>query len=709
MQEASQKSRQNRGKFIDTLISQWTKRTGSNIPLNQAEEVACSNTESNKLESMQHILQDQERVIQDLKRKLKESQQVEAFLSATLEKEAHNKEEIQTKLNATWESVNTITEYFNYISESLTSFQQHRANLFTLYNNVILKQQETIQQLQLNETKSKDLENHVAQVENKSLLQEKRLQEAIAEQEKLRKQLENSEHKLQLQKNELTNCNSEKLVLVKEQQRLLSKYESSQSRLQMLEEEKCNIAKLLAQLENKLHLEEEKMQAALTEQNKLQKQLENSEHELQLQKNELANSNAEKLKLAQEQQRLQTESANLQWQLQAIKEEKCNTAKSTEQLEIKLRLEEEKMQAALTEQNKLRKQLENSEYELQLQKNELTNSRTEKLKLVKEQQQLLSQCESLQSRLQAVEKEKSDIAKLVTELESKLQLQEEEIQEALTEQNKLQNQIDDTKREFYSQKNELKSAHTEEKEILIKEKQQLLSKLDSLQSQLKILQKDKSNITEIIAHRDAHLSKLENEVSMYKNQIDAMETNNNEARTKCEALVEKQNLCEKELRAKTEKIQNLEATLSEMQKNLERTKISNDLTNLVHQQQLKTLQEEKKEALKRESTRIQENQQLLSKLENLQSQLILQIDSHQNSEYNESLQEKMKEMSQKSNENREPNFTKAQKNVKRKNEVRFSPEIIENSDESHQVDGPAERKFFKSGPILRTYSRRTQN
>jgi len=49
------------------------------------------------------------------------------------------------RLNATWESIETITEYFNYISESLASFQQHRANLSSLYDNVILKQQETIQ------------------------------------------------------------------------------------------------------------------------------------------------------------------------------------------------------------------------------------------------------------------------------------------------------------------------------------------------------------------------------------------------------------------------------------------------------------------------------------------------------------------------------------------------------------------------------------
>nr|XP_012223805.1 PREDICTED: protein MLP1-like [Linepithema humile] len=272
-----------------------------------------------------------------------------------------SEKEAERELNTTWESVEIITEYLNYISENLISFQQRA--LSTLCNDVIQKQQETIRQLQLN------LENHVAQITK-----------AIPEQE-------NCENNWRISS---TNCSCKRMNW----------------RIAMLP---------------------------------------------------------------------------------AIRKEKCDTAISVEQLQIKLRLEEKKIQEALTEQNKLRKQLENSEYELKLQKNELTNSQAEKLTL-----QLLSEYESLQSRLQAIEKEKSNIAKLAIELESKLLLQEEEMQEALMEQNKLRDQIEDTKREFYSRKNELKSAHTEEKEILIKENQQLLSKLGNLQLQL-MLQKDNSH------------------------------------------------------------------------------------------------------------------------------------------------------------------------------------------------------------------------
>lgn len=81
----------------------------------------------------------------------------------------------------------------------------------------------------------------------------------------------------------------------------------------------------------------------------------------------------------------------------------------------------------------------------------------------------------------------------------------------------------------------------------------------------------------------------------------------------------------------------------------------------------------------------QENQQLLSKLENLQSQLIQKKNSHKNSEYNENLQKRMEKTSQKLDENQESNFTKTQKNVKRKNEVRFNLEITEKSekDQNH--------------------------
>lgn len=479
MEEASENAGANTQsvKFIDTLIAQWMKRAGATLS-HQTEEVPES---SSTQENAQQALQKRERIIHDLRRKLKESQEAAAFLSTSLETETRSKAEIRIKLNATWETIETITEYFNYISESLTSFEQHRVNLSTLFDKVIQKQQEDIQKLQLNNLKSKDLEDHVTHLKNELLLREKRLQEAMVE------------------------------------------------------------------------------------------------------------------------------------------------------------------------QNKLCKQLENVEYELQLQKNELNMSTQEKLK---EQQRLSLENENLKSRLQTIEKENYDISKSAAQLENKLLLQEKKTQDVLTEQNKLQKQIENTEREFHSQKSKLASAHAEEKKKLVEEQQRLLSEFASLQSRINILEQDKINITKIIVQKDELLSKLQDEIFTYKNQIEMIQTNNHEAFTKYEALIEKQNMWERELRTKTERIQNLETIINalkqresklindinrmekklttetnyskdlvnklskaqedlrlaqnqniEMQKTLDMAKNDSKFANIELQQQLKILQMEKEDILKRENTK----------------------------------------------------------------------------------------------------------
>ncbi|CAL1689467.1 unnamed protein product [Lasius platythorax] len=473
MEEASENATHNIS-FSDTLIAQWMQHTGSAIP--QMEQM----TESS---STQQALQKRERIIDHLKRMLKESQEAVASLSTSLETKTRKNAEIRIKLNATWKTIESITEYINYISESLSSFEQHRVNLSALYDNVIQKQKEAIEKLQLNNTlKTKDLEDHVMELKNELQLREKRLQEAMAE------------------------------------------------------------------------------------------------------------------------------------------------------------------------QNKLYKQLQNFEYELQLQKNELNTSTEEKLI---EQQCLIFENENLKSQLQTIEKEKCDIAKSVAQLENKLLLQEEKMQNVLTEQNKLHKQVEDTEREFHLQRSKLASAHAEEKKILVEEQQRLLSEFESLQSQVIILEQEKTNIIETVTQNDALLSKLQDEIFTYKNQMEMMQANNNEMYTKYEALTEKQNMREKESRAKSEKIQNLEAKLSaikqresklindinriekklnnvtnyskdlvnklsnaqkdvqfaqeqsvEMQKTLEMTKSTGELANIELQQQLKALQMEKEEVIKRKNTKI---------------------------------------------------------------------------------------------------------
>lgn len=181
----------------------------------------------------------------------------------------------------------------------------------------------------------------------------------------------------------------------------------------------------------------------------------------------------------------------------------------------------------------------------------------------------------------------------------------------------------------------------------------MLTEYESLQSLLNTLQQDKNDIKEIIAQKDTLLSKLQDENSAYRNQIEAAMVSNNEAYTKYEALAERQTMWEKEVHTKIEKIQNLETILSatkqresnliddinkiekklasemdysknvenklsdtqkdlqlaqiqkaELQKTLEATKAINELAEIQFQQQLKALRRENEEIVMRESTRI---------------------------------------------------------------------------------------------------------
>ncbi|KMQ81760.1 muscle-specific protein [Lasius niger] len=74
--------------------------------------------------------------------------------------------------------------------------------------------------------------------------------------------------------------------------------------------------------------------------------------------------------------------------------------------------------------------------------------------------------------------------------------------------------------------------------------------------QIKSLQLQVINymLEQTVTQKDALLSKLQDEVDTYKFIMKMMQANNNKALTKYEALKEKQNMLEKELRAKSEKV-----------------------------------------------------------------------------------------------------------------------------------------------------------
>ncbi|XP_025160423.1 WEB family protein At5g16730, chloroplastic-like [Harpegnathos saltator] len=465
------------GQFIDTLIGQWMKRTGTNIVLHQTENRVAEN--SNSQESKQ-VLQNQERSIQVLQRKLKQSQKAEISLSSALEMEMRNKEEIQIKLNATWESIDTIADYFNYISESLASFQQHRANLSNLYDNVILKQQENIQKLQSSNTMLKDLQKDIAQFENESQLQEKRFQEATIEQNKLRKQLEDSVCELQSQKNKLANVHAEeKLKLVKEQQRLLLEYENLQSRLQIIENEKCDITKSATQLQNKLLLQEEKTQAALTEQSKLRKQLENANNEFYMQKNTLISAYAEeKKKLIEEQQQFLSDCESLQSQLSILKQDNSNAAEAVVQKDTLI--------------SKLQK--ENSTYKNQIETLMTSNKEaSDKYKALEEKQNMwekeshtkTERIQSLEGVLNAMKQRETSFVNDINRIEKNLTNERDYSKN-------LESKLSGVKKDLHAA--EMQNSEMQEALKSAKSANELIN--IELQHKLKVLQKKKEEVAE---------------------------------------------------------------------------------------------------------------------------------------------------------------------------------------------------------------------
>ncbi|XP_011176288.1 putative leucine-rich repeat-containing protein DDB_G0290503 [Solenopsis invicta] len=500
------------GKFIDTLIAQWMNRTGSNISLQQTEEVAeSSRTQVDK----QQVMQSQERMIQNLKRKLREYQQREESLSTSLETEVRNKEEFQTKLNATWEYIDNITEYFNYIQESLASFEQHRVNLSNMYDNVILKQQEAIQKLQLNDTKSKEMENYVTELKNKSLLQEKRLQEAMAKQNKLQKQLENSENELQLQRNELMSTNAEeKLTIVKEQQRMLLECENLQSRLQTVEKEKSDIAKSAAQLENKLLLQEEKIQEALAEQNKFKIQAETAKRELYSQKNEMANEHAEEKKmLVEELRQLQLKSETLQSRLNALEQDNSDimeTVVKKDALISKFQNEilicKNQIDTITAKYNETRNKNETLTEKQNMQEKELL-AKTERIHSLETTLSIKKQKEaSLVSDVNRIEKNLTSEMDYSKNLESKLSDVQKDLQLAQKRNAEMQITVEKTKSTYESANNELQQqlqALQKEKEEIIKRESTRIKNADIVYDNVRV-----KHIQEMSALKDNYEKQL---------------------------------------------------------------------------------------------------------------------------------------------------------------------------------------------------------
>ncbi|XP_033361248.1 synaptonemal complex protein 1-like [Bombus vosnesenskii] len=237
------------GKFVNTLIGQWYKLTGVRTALPQTV------TQENSItEEMRRMYGIEERKIQKLQKKLQSAEETISSLSASHEAELRAKEDILQQLNSDWES---ITNYYDEISESLKGFQQHKDNLSKLYNDVIITQQSTVKKLQqeLSTMKLKDdaQRNIVSTIENKLKDQEKRIHGMMIAETELKKQFEDMKDKSTSEKNYLHNVHAEeKLELMKKQENLTSMNQELQVQLQKITEEKQDLSTALAEKDDKI-------------------------------------------------------------------------------------------------------------------------------------------------------------------------------------------------------------------------------------------------------------------------------------------------------------------------------------------------------------------------------------------------------------------------------------------------------------------------
>ncbi|XP_053988405.1 nucleoprotein TPR-like [Hylaeus volcanicus] len=255
------------GKFVDTLIAQWSKHMGVQPP-------QFLTAENPLVEELKRKCAMEERKVQVLHRKLMSAEATVSSLSTARDAEIQAKEEILSNLSSDWE---TITVYLNEISESLKGFQQHKDNLSSMYNDTILMQHAAMKKLkeELNNIKLKEEEqrNIVAAAESKVANQEKIIQELTAKETELKKEWEDVASEAISEKNRLNQIyTEEKLQLIKEQEKLTSANEELQLQLKLITEEKQYLTDLFERKEKELSKLQEEILACKNENENLARQ-----------------------------------------------------------------------------------------------------------------------------------------------------------------------------------------------------------------------------------------------------------------------------------------------------------------------------------------------------------------------------------------------------------------------------------------------------
>nr|KAF7429063.1 hypothetical protein H0235_005461 [Vespula pensylvanica] len=261
--EKIRKVGQTSSRFVDTLIGQWSKHTGMQISSMQTKDYKSSIDETEQTNN-------QDLKIEILQKKLQEAEDNIITLSTNLENELSVKDEISEKLTSTWESIDTITNYCNYMSESMKTFQEHINHLTALYNTIIDMQKNTVerQEQQLYDLKIKDADHqkYINQVEENLVMQEKKIQELLSIKHILEEEAKSYEEKLSFEKNYLISLHTEeKLKLIKEHEIIINEKDQLQLSIKQIEEKTKNTLDLITEKEIYINKLQEEMNSYINQ------------------------------------------------------------------------------------------------------------------------------------------------------------------------------------------------------------------------------------------------------------------------------------------------------------------------------------------------------------------------------------------------------------------------------------------------------------
>ncbi|KAG7201991.1 hypothetical protein KM043_004683 [Ampulex compressa] len=399
--EKTRKTPQSSSKFVDVLIQQWSKISGTQFPaLPKSSSYECGGTEEIKQKYINQELQ-----INILKRKLKEAEEAVTAFNAGQENELRIKEEISTKLNATWEAIHTVNKYLDYVFESIKGFQEHRTNLSSLYDNVMTLQQTVVEKLrrQVEDFKRKDGEQRklLNNLQKKVIDAEERARSIAITNEDLRAQLQKLDDRW-----------------IVEKQHLIAIHEEAIEKLEKVET--CSTGVRVC------YITRDENEVLMVRNKELSEQYEKSLENLKELSEELESKSEQVKKIRENAESRKEIEVNLAKDVDKMAVQCTEQVKMLKDMERRLIAKEEELRnvESIKSQleNTMRKNESNSESEMVQLKRKLDSMRIEMDKAILDRNTKISDLERSQKSLQ--EKHKSELAILRKEFGEKFMVSE---------------------------------------------------------------------------------------------------------------------------------------------------------------------------------------------------------------------------------------------------------------------------------------------